>query len=84
MYNILELLLLGSKVSLGQLSSGPVSCWICDLRRPLCEQAVGPPLTFALEDGMNLTLTAKASWHRLAAVSSFFVVSFPPCFIHLS
>eukprot|EP00434_Breviolum_minutum_P020520 symbB.v1.2.018093.t1/scaffold1431.1/size119194/7 len=31
--------------------------WLSE--RPLCEQAVGPTLTFALEDGMNLTLTAK-------------------------
>lgn len=70
-YNILELLLLGSKVFLDQLSSDSVSCWICDPRRPLCEQAVGPTLTFALEDGMNLTLTAKVSWHQLAVVSLF-------------
>lgn len=76
LYNILELLLLGSKVSLDQLSSDSVSCWNCDPRRPLCEQAVGPPLTFALEDGMNLTLTAKVSWHRLAVVSSFLLCLF--------
>lgn len=76
MHNILELLLLGSKVSLDQLSSDSVSCWICDPRRPLCEQAVGPTLTFALEDGMNLTLTAKVSWHRLAVVSSFLLCLF--------